>query len=58
MLVTEDEAKTKLCPETFGKPMAEEDQKCEGSACMAWRWGQNLHRDREKVGYCGRAGKP
>lgn len=57
-MVTEDEAKTKLCPETFGKMMDEQDQKCEGSACMAWRWGANLERNVTKVGYCGRAGKP
>lgn len=32
MILTEAEAATKLCPENFPR--------CQGSACMAWRWGE------------------
>ncbi len=50
MLMTEEEAKTKTCPlvrycensyhvsADNGHPMYAH-QRCEGSACMAWRWG-------------------
>jgi hypothetical protein len=31
--MTEDEAKTKWCPQAEHR-----DWKCVGSACMAWRW--------------------
>lgn len=63
MLVTEEEAKTKLCQETIqpiatADRIAHEGQNCIGSHCMGWRWGENMHRDREKVGYCGKAGRP
>lgn len=38
MITTEEEAKTKLCPETFGLRLPPAACMCEGSACMAWRW--------------------
>ena len=39
--MTEDEAKTKLCPRKLGHDVSfgNQDHKCEGSACMAWRIG-------------------
>jgi hypothetical protein len=88
MIVTEEEAKTKRCQESFGDgfvssmqsamamPMARaaysSPSHCIGAACMAWRW--RGWRDKEarlfgdatehgtgpteRVGYCGKAGKP
>lgn len=40
MIVTEEEAKTKHCQETFnrGGIYDDRDRTCLGSACMAWRW--------------------
>lgn len=47
MSITEEEAKTKLCQESFGAPRdhvsfdylgAAHAMRCQGSACMAWRW--------------------
>ena len=62
--MTEDEAKTKWCPQAHDGS----NQKCIGSKCMAWRWRYNnrdLIKDRPEefkglkdVGYCGLAGKP
>lgn len=36
--MTEEEAKTKLCPQWIA---AERRICCEGSACMAWRWNKH-----------------
>jgi hypothetical protein len=67
--MTEDEAKTKWCPEAravaigpTGRAAANRNEfgeiytahKCLGSACMAWRW---LDED-DRIGYCGKAGVP
>lgn len=67
MLVSEEEAKMKWCPQL-------EDQRdhCIASRCMAWRWesegsyqarsSQWQNEDRvgrcPAAGYCGLAGKP
>lgn len=61
--MTEEEAKTKWC---FRAPDAANDR-CIGSACMAWRWVMEhiIQRDGtisgptpSQQGYCGLAGKP
>lgn len=60
MILTEREAKTKRCQESFGDGFVTEQQSqiwaptgrsahssplhCIGSACMAWRWGE-VERD-------------
>jgi hypothetical protein len=69
MIVTEEEAKTKRCPEVFGHmiPTASVPSQCVGSSCMAWRWHWSLVNNRHehvltpdggKLGYCGKAGAP
>lgn len=94
MFLTEEEAKTKWCPETrihevrgagvyVNKPITDENPHghanaasvlCIGSACMAWRWADEVggepayrrtpvkdapgHFDNVPLGYCGKAGKP
>lgn len=70
MIVTEEEAKTKRCQESFPSPMVSRtDSKwaspshCIGSACMAWSWwfgnGSNLldrsRDDDNSKGFCGKA---
>ena len=71
--MTEDEAKTKWCPEarlaapvdsiatgTSGNRYGQEFKDwsmCIGSACMAWRWVKDTYKNTEH-GYCGKAGKP
>ncbi len=66
MLVTEEEAKTKLCQETFAPFVLDGDSRhdvwaCQASGCMAWRWQDVLSiRDGQPhggLGYCGKAGK-
>lgn len=54
---TEDEALKKLCPVAMGSRETEGNL-CQGSACMAWRWGWRLNKDQEKTGWCGLAGDP
>lgn len=67
--MTEEEAKTKVCPQTFGIPEIRTADgcgireggpwKCIGSACMMWRWVQYYEeRPAGAHGYCGLAGKP
>ena len=66
--MTEDEAKTKMCPNSYGIQRFVENGiirkgtvvgNCCASGCMAWRWlsqmEPNLIRNN---GYCGLAGKP
>ena len=66
--MTEDEAKTKLCPRKLGHDVSfgNQDHKCEGSACMAWRpytaktWlgaDGGIRKGGRPEGYCGLAGK-
>lgn len=59
MIVTEKEAKTKLCPQTLARgPMQHAGnydlETCLGSHCMAWRWSEAV----QPKGYCGMAGRP
>jgi hypothetical protein len=65
MIVTEEEAKTKRCQETFGPGTSEwitfpADRNCIGSACMAWRWHNDGLSDYppDTKGFCGKASKP
>lgn len=63
--MTEEEAKTKKCPYTFGVAEIRTADgygireggpwECIGSACMAWRWHGPVM---DKTGHCGLAGKP
>lgn len=76
--MTEEEAKTKLCPNSMSFPGVEGvfepgPFKCSGSACMAWRWLDNVfgepayetrkiddhgNFEHSPLGFCGLAGKP
>jgi len=63
MILTEVQAKIKLCPFTFSNPT--EGTHCEASSCMIWRWidkrkiyPDKLDRPKGMIGYCGIAGKP
>lgn len=38
--MTEDEAKTKICPMTLNREAADIHWECIASGCMAWRWSQ------------------
>jgi len=58
MMVTVDEAKTKICPQTLiqNRPM-----KCIGPECMAWRHLPDRTNALHPVinfGWCGLAGRP
>lgn len=58
MILTEEEAKTKRCQETFGN-QAYPPGPCIASACMAWRWLPHyVSGAPSNDGYCGKAGKP
>lgn len=62
MLVTEHEAKQKLCCQKLDVAAIEESR-CDGSSCMAWRWAnKTVHVDGKlqtiQVGFCGLAGRP
>ena len=68
--MTEDEAKTKLCPTasvpgvTGGRNRdaygyAEPKAHCVGSVCMAWRWNIGAGSGQPMTtGFCGLAGRP
>lgn len=70
MILTEKEARTKWCPEirwikngmelTCNRPSPWRHENCIASNCMFWRWGNggNAYRNEERVGYCGKGGKP
>ena len=62
-MVTEAEAKTKRCQESFGpahSPLHERGiispVTCIGSECMAWRWLSP--EAKTGTGFCGKAGEP
>lgn len=50
--MTEDKAKTKWCVHSNA---ADNGAKCDGSACMAWRWDDvpNPEYDRQRHGFVG-----
>lgn len=63
MIVTEGEAKAKVCPDFCAA--ASEGVKvvgCLASECMAWRWADNFPGPRDidnpRKGFCGKAGYP
>jgi hypothetical protein len=64
MMTTEEEAKTKICQEAISAQLHDDKvadaSRCIGSACMAWRWQDNLsdRSVRGPRGYCGKAGRP
>ena len=45
-----------LCPMKL-RLRSKDDQECEGTNCLAWRWYEPPGSDRRR-GYCGLAGKP
>ena len=72
--MTEDEAKTKRCPQTFQQLVKANlaggdvllSSKCCASDCMVWRWlygykvirGDKYYETILPQGYCGLAGRP
>ena len=73
MMHTEEQAKMKWCPASFGNigNLVGRSFHCEGSQCMLWRWGVPVMLEKttgkmvstdgktvEPVGYCGMAGRP
>jgi hypothetical protein len=56
MILTQDEAKNKICPNLIGvKPPG----KCKVIECMAWRWvSVKVGEINVEKGFCGIAGKP
>jgi len=70
MILTEEEAKKKLCPiydcalaiciVIHGKALAEKHENaklCGASGCMMWRWDVITVKGQD-TGYCGLGGKP
>lgn len=55
MYETEEEAKQLICPPSL---MSGGHNKCEASACMAWRWAKKPEEGSPGTGYCGLAGDP
>ena len=55
MIVTEEEAKTKRCQETFNRTGSVREINCLASGCMAWRWADGEGMDEFRRGYCGKA---
>ena len=70
MMLTEDEAKTKWCPEVrfadtasngiiSNRDMGVRHEYCIASQCMAWCWDDRADvvygADIRRVGYCGKA---
>lgn len=62
MIVTEEEAKGKLCPEITASAQMGILSNCDGSGCMMWRWEDNDKGPRDasipRKGFCGKAGFP
>ena len=64
MIVTEVEAKTKICPLFAITYNMHGDANCIASLCMAWRrekdtYGDDYGKDiQEDQGFCGLGGKP
>jgi hypothetical protein len=67
--MTEEEAKTKWCPQTLcarlivsdhvEQPVEMGGARCIGSKCMAWRWERASNSSiKRKDGFCGLAGRP
>ena len=57
MIVTEEEAKNKLCP--FAVAESTNYQKtCAGSECMAWQNFGGVNQEDKSLFFCGIAGKP
>lgn len=72
-MYTEDEAKTKWCPQVRfhgnyehgggdNRPVEGCGVQCLGSGCMMWRWAKGASVadsiNGKRPGYCGLAGKP
>jgi hypothetical protein len=73
MIVTEEEAKTRVCQEAISAQLPDDKvadaSRCIGSVCMAWRFvrqveasiqdcGHTQQYSPMPIGYCGKAGKP
>lgn len=67
MLLTEMEARGRLCPNTMNPALASRDfdatytpapRPCVSLGCMAWRWWEPATELYERRGYCGLAGRP
>lgn len=71
MIVTEKQARGKICPQTLARgpvPYTGNHtlETCVGSSCMAWHWKLNVdiatedwsHNDDRSLGFCGLVGRP
>lgn len=69
MILTEEEARTKWCPEVqfvdssgYGiisnRDVGARNEYCIASNCMMWRWFDTSDPVKASTGYCGKAGKP